>query len=133
VRASVLIVEDEPDIQLFSRLYLEMAGFRVLQAMSGEDALGMLSTDRPDVVLLDLRMPGMGGWGFLERVAAGDQPSIPIVVMSAHGDASTITQAMARGVSGYVTKPFLPSDLVQALDAALTAGSTPAPPDPPGN
>ena len=123
MRATVLIVEDEPDIQLFSRLYLEMAGFRVLQAVTGEDALDLVATDPPDVVLLDLRMPGMGGLGFLDRVALdGDAARIPVVVMSAHGDPGTIAQAVARGCRGYVTKPFLPSDLVHALDAAIAAG-----------
>jgi CheY-like chemotaxis protein len=124
VRATVLIVEDEPDIQLFARLYLEMAGFRVVQASSGEDALDLLPTERPDVVLLDLRMPGIGGWGFLDRLAVeGAANPVPVVVMSAHGDPSTIAQAMARGASAYVTKPFLPSDLVQALEDAIDAGA----------
>jgi two-component system, OmpR family, alkaline phosphatase synthesis response regulator PhoP len=117
----VLVAEDEPDIQLFSRLYLEMAGFRVLQAMTAEEALTLLASDAPDVVLLDLRMPGIGGWGFLDRMAA-EGGRVPVVAMSAHGDPSTIAQALARGCAGYVTKPFLPSDLVQALDAALLAG-----------
>ena len=123
MRATVLVAEDEPDIQLFSRLYLEMAGFRVLQAMTAEEALALLASEAPDVVLLDLRMPGIGGWGFLERVAA-DGGAVPVVVMSAHGDPTTIAQARARGCAGYVTKPFLPSDLVHALDAALL-GSVP--------
>lgn len=121
--ATVLVVDDEPDILLATRLLLQGAGYEVLEAKSGEEAVAVVAAERPDAVLLDLRMPGMDGWDVLARLRRdGLLESLPVIVLSAHGSKASVERSAELGAAGYVRKPFELADLRTALDRALGSG-----------
>jgi CheY-like chemotaxis protein len=117
---TVLVVDDEPDVRLVARLVLTSAGYGVVEAANGEDALAALERDPPDLVLLDVRMPGLDGWEVLRRARAEPATStVPVVVFTA--DASAVDEAEGRlGTDdSLITKPFKPDRLVDAVRAAI--------------
>ena len=117
-RPHVLIAEDETIIRLDLRQLLEAEGFVVCgEARDGLDAVELARTTRPDVALLDLKMPGLDGIEAARRIYA-ERP-IPIVMLTAYGDRSSVERALGAGVFGYVTKPFRAEDVVPALLSAL--------------
>lgn len=112
----VLIVDDEQDIRLLARFMLRPAGYEVLEAGSGEECLSMLAEDMPDLLLLDIRMPGIDGWDVLQTVKRDPQRKhIPIVMMSAHASGHTMSKAKDAGSDGYVVKPFKEKDLLSTV------------------
>jgi two-component system response regulator ResD len=118
VSRTVLLVEDEPDVLLVARLMLEEAGYAVIEARGGEEAIELAETAKVDAVFLDLRMPGIDGWGVLEELrASGTIFRLPVIVLSAHAEPSAIERSFELGARGYVKKPFLASDLTRALEA----------------
>lgn len=118
---TVLVVDDEPDIRVLARVTLQSAGYRVVEAASGPDALAAVETEGPDAVLLDIRMPGMDGWEVLEHLRQADRlDDIRVVLFSAHEMASAPEKARERGSAGFLQKPFMPEDLVEAMRSALT-------------
>ena len=112
----VLIVDDNPDILILLRTNLRASGFEPIQAENGEVALRMILEERPDLVLLDLMMPVMDGWGVLEALE-GREDLPPIVVVSASDANANLERAEKLGVTAYVTKPF---DLVAVVDLVRT-------------
>lgn len=111
----ILIVDDEPDIRLVARIALRDR-YEVLEAGNGEEALRLVDEHNPDLVFLDLRMPGLDGWGVIEQLRQrGRLPAVPVVVVSAHGSTDTSDKAIAMGCRGYLTKPFAPRDLLEAI------------------
>jgi DNA-binding response OmpR family regulator len=117
---TVLLVEDEPDIMFAARVMLEAAGFAVVEASGGEVALELVYKQKPDAILLDLRMPGLDGWGVLEALrAAGASSRWPVIILTAHGSPSTIERTVELGAKGYVKKPFQAADLTRALETVL--------------
>ena len=119
--ATVLVVDDERTLRTVLRTRLKLAGYRVLEADTGEDALSMLEREKPDVVLLDLRLPVIDGWGVLEHLQArGQLPSLPVVVVSAHGGPEIVGKARAFGCRAVLQKPFALRELVSTLDSILT-------------
>jgi CheY-like chemotaxis protein len=121
IAARVLVVDDEPDVLLLTRVILEGAGWHVQEAQSGERALTLLREGQPpDVVLLDLRMPGMDGWQVLDELAdAGLE--LPVIVFSAHAQPGTEREIRARGGKGFLAKPFTAGQLIDVLQQALTS------------
>jgi DNA-binding response OmpR family regulator len=118
----ILIVDDEPDILLMIRLNLEAEGYEVVMAADGEKALERIDADRPDLVVLDVMMPVLDGWGVLERLQRRtDAP--PVVVVSAKTGGRDVAHALRLGAADYVTKPFDPERLVTAV--AETLGRSP--------
>ncbi len=113
----VLVVDDEEPVRHMLTLILEREGFRVLQAESGEAALEMLGREPVDVMLSDVRMPGMGGLGLVERASARFE-DLTIVVMSAFGSVELALDAMKKGAYDYVSKPFKQDEVVLALRKA---------------
>lgn len=114
---TILVVDDEPDIRSMVRLVLELEGYRVEEAGSGEDALERLESDIPDLMVLDIRLPGIDGWEVLDRLA--DRPERPeVVVISAHGASSSQEKAATAGCS-FLPKPFTPQDLTSAIAKQL--------------
>lgn len=114
----VLVVEDDPDIALMMSVSLRLAGHEVRSAPTGEAALAQLQTLRPEVLVLDLGLPGMGGREVLRHVRA--DPSLgrlPVVVVSAHAAPPTISELTSLGCDRYLTKPFDPRELVRAVGA----------------
>lgn len=112
---SVLVVDDEPDVVLLSRVILEPAGYRVVTAPDGERALDLLAKERPDILLLDVRMPGLDGWDVLERLGPSGVQSIGVVMFSAHAELAAEKRAIAAGCRGYLRKPFSPDALLKAV------------------
>jgi DNA-binding response OmpR family regulator len=113
----VLIVEDDPDISLMMSVSLRLAGKEVATADSGEAALAWLRKDRPEVLVLDLGLPGIGGREVLREVRADPLLcSLPVVVVSAHAGAPTINELEDLGCDRYLTKPFDPRELVRVVD-----------------
>jgi DNA-binding response OmpR family regulator len=110
----VLIVDDNPDILTLLRANLRAAGFDTDEALNGEAALRRMEENRPDVILLDLMMPVLDGWGVLE--ALRDRPDRPpIIVVTAAQTADAADRANQLGVTAYVTKPFNVAGLVDLL------------------
>jgi two-component system alkaline phosphatase synthesis response regulator PhoP len=106
----VLIVDDEPDILLMLRVNLEADGYETALAADGETALRRIEEERFDLVLLDVMMPVMDGWGVLQGLA--DDPQAPrVIVVSAKSADRDIARALHGGAADYVTKPFSPVDL----------------------
>ena len=112
--SKVLIVDDEPDVLLLLRVNLEAAGYQTVLAADGETALERIDDGEPDVVLLDIMMPVMDGWGVLRALSERD--SRPrVVVVSAKSSDRDIVRALTSGALDYVTKPFDPDDLVDVV------------------
>ncbi len=114
---SVLVVDDEPDVRLIARVVLTAADFEVREVDSGEAALAELSSGRsPDVVLLDVRMPGLDGWEVLRRIRADPAlEHLPVVVFTADMGARSEAPSVLRGGDVLITKPFQADDLLRAV------------------
>jgi DNA-binding response OmpR family regulator len=126
--ATVLIVDDEPDILLFVRVNMEMDGHEVLTAADGEQALRMVHEHMPDVVVLDVMMPKLDGWSVLERLKADDDllvRTIPVVMLTALGSDNDQVRGGIEGAVQYLPKPVTPDALVQAVHAALSGDPEP--------
>jgi CheY-like chemotaxis protein len=114
----VLIVDDEPDIRATVSAMLEIEGYDVAEAANGADALAAVESDPPDVILLDMRMPVLDGWGFAAEMRRRNH-AIPIVVMTAARDAARWAGEVAA--AAFVAKPFGYDDLIAAVERAATA------------
>lgn len=113
----VLVVDDEEPMRHMLELLLKREGFAVASAASGEAALEMLAREPADVMLSDVRMPGMGGLALVEA-AAQRYPELTIIVMSAFGSVELALDAMTRGAYDYISKPFKQDEVVLALRKA---------------
>src|SRR5436305_13546018 len=103
----VLIVEDDPTNRMLATRILSAAGVQFAEAVDGEQALALLKTRRPDLVLMDLSLPGIDGWEVTRRVRQDpDLRSIPILAVSAHAMAGDRERAIAAGCDDYLTKPY---------------------------
>jgi DNA-binding response OmpR family regulator len=116
----VLIVDDEPDVLLLLRIELEAEGYETLLAADGETALRRISEERPDVVLLDVMMPVVDGWGVLQRLA-DEGADTPVIVLSAKASEGDVAHALELGAQEYVTKPFEPAALLATVAHVLTS------------
>ncbi|MBL6634496.1 MAG: response regulator transcription factor [Thermoleophilia bacterium] len=115
----ILIAEDEPNIASFAKMYLEAAGFRVDVAERGDDALESIAAERPDLLLLDLNLPGVDGFEVTRRIRQGDARAMPILMLTARDDAVDKVVGLELGADDYVTKPFDPRELVARVRAVL--------------
>jgi len=113
----VLVVDDEENLRLVLRTLLRRHGYEVETAESGEDALAMVDSFGPDVVLTDVRMPKMGGLDLLTTLKAKGNDAT-VIVMSAYGNMDLALEAMKAGAYDYVQKPFKPDEVVLALRKA---------------
>jgi two-component system phosphate regulon response regulator PhoB len=117
---SILVIEDEEDIAELIRYNLEREGYRVVHAESGERGLEMVRRQRPDLVLLDLMLPGIDGLEVCKRVradVAGAQT--PIIMVTARGEEADVVTGLELGAEDYLTKPFSPRVLVARVRAVL--------------
>jgi CheY-like chemotaxis protein len=121
MRRTILVVDDEPDILLAARLMLEAAGCVVIESATGEEALELAAMENTDVeaIFLDLRMPGLDGWGVLKELRARGISRLPVIVLSAYCDPFAVEQSAELGAAGYLSKPFGVADLTQVLEAVL--------------
>ncbi|MHB0868750.1 MAG: response regulator transcription factor [Chloroflexota bacterium] len=116
-KPTVLVVDDEPRILRFVRAELESAGFRVLTAPEGFAALGILENEPPDLVVLDVIMPGMDGFQLLERIR--ERSSLPVILLTARGSDADKVRGLDLGADDYLTKPFSPDELSARVRAVL--------------
>ncbi|MHC5036375.1 MAG: sigma-54-dependent transcriptional regulator [Planctomycetota bacterium] len=115
---SVLIVDDEKPIRDAVRTILEYENFQTLEASSGKEALGIIPRERPDAVLLDIKMPGMDGLETLERIQ-GDHPELPVVMFSGHGNIPTAVEAIRKGAYDFIEKPPDADKILVTLNNAV--------------
>ena len=117
---TVLIIEDEADAaELFAEM-MRVSGFRVLKTSSSAPAISMMTAEKPDIVLLDIMMPGVSGLDIL-REMRGDPTlmDVPVVIVSAKGMPADIRHGMEAGASVYLTKPVGFLELKEAVERAL--------------
>jgi len=126
----ILVVDDDKKILRLIRSYLEQANFRVLTAEDGETALHSIRSERPDLVVLDLMLPGRDGWD-VTRIVRGDEnlAGIPIIMLTARVEDTDKIVGLELGADDYVPKPFNPRELVARVRAVLrrTASTTAIP------
>jgi CheY-like chemotaxis protein len=116
----VLVADDFADVREMYAEFLEFAGFRVIQAQTGAEALDAARQARPDVILMDITMPGLDG--FTAVTLLRQEPAFartPILMLTAHVFEEHEAQAKAAGCSGFIRKPCLPDDLVRQVQQAL--------------
>jgi two-component system, OmpR family, response regulator ResD len=116
---TVLVVDDEPTITEVVARYLQRAGYRTALAADGAEALAAASEQRPDLVVLDLMLPKMGGLEVMRRLRDHDQPRLPIILLTAKGEETDRITGLQLGADDYVVKPFSPAELVARIDAVL--------------
>ncbi len=117
-RSRVLVVDDDPGMLELMEVYISRQGFQVIGVPSGEDALGTLDDTQPDLVILDLVLPGMGGLDVLRQLKQA-LPRVPVVMVSGHGQARNIVESMRRGASDFLRKPFELEELDRVLQNVL--------------
>ena len=123
---TILVVDDEPKIVGLARDYLEHAGFAVVSAFDGSEALTRARTDAPDLIVLDLGLPKLDGLD-VARALRRDS-NVPIVILSGRSDESDKLVGLELGADDYVTKPFSPKELVARVRAVLLRVERPAQP-----
>jgi CheY-like chemotaxis protein len=109
----ILVVDDYQDAREMYAEYLQFSGFRVAEARNGNEAVDQAFALKPDLILMDLSLPGMDGWEATKRLKADERTRrIPIVALTAHALAGASEGAKKAGCDAFVTKPCLPDDLV---------------------
>jgi len=112
----VMVIEDEKNIVLGVKTCLEVADYQVFVAETGEKALDMLKADLPDIILLDLLLPGISGFQVCEQIKKSPETRhIPVIVLSAKTGEEDMRRAEEAGADAYMTKPFRPRDLWDKL------------------
>ncbi len=119
VRGSVLVVDDEPTITEVVARYLNRAGYATRVAATGREALDAAFTHRPDLVVLDLMLPGIDGLEVMRRLRDQDRDRIAVILLTAKGEESDRVIGLRLGADDYVVKPFSPAELVARVDAVL--------------
>jgi len=119
-KTSILVIEDDRDITELIRYNLEQEGFRVSAVADGERGLEAAMRSKPDLVLLDLMLPGMDGLEVCRRMRAADEGrSIPVIMLTAKGEEADIVVGLEMGADDYLPKPFSPRELMARIRAVL--------------
>ncbi|MES2643240.1 MAG: sigma-54 dependent transcriptional regulator [Myxococcota bacterium] len=118
MRSRILVVDDEPSIRKVLQAHLARDGYSVESAADGAEAIGRLSGEPFDLVITDLKMPGVGGLELLAHVRQ-NHPGLPLIVITAHGTVDSAVEALKLGAFDYITKPFDLAELRTAVDKAL--------------
>ena len=114
--AKILIAEDEKDIRELIVFSLQFAGFEVVPAVDGQDAVEKASEVMPDLIMMDVRMPRMTGYEACAKMKTIDSiKDIPVVILSAKGQESEIQTGLNAGAYEYILKPFAPDELIQRV------------------
>ncbi|MEO6496263.1 MAG: response regulator transcription factor [Solirubrobacteraceae bacterium] len=118
-RGSILVVDDEPTIADIVSRYLRKAGYDTRVAGDGLDAVAQAEERRPDLMVLDLMLPGLDGLEVMRRVREADPARLPIILLTARGAESDRIVGLSLGADDYMVKPFSPAELVARVDAVL--------------
>ena len=122
----ILVVEDQPDNRRILRDMLGNAGYELIEAESGEEALKAVETQRPDLILMDIQLPVMDGYEATRRIRLNPElKSIPIIAVTSYALAGDEAKALAVGCTAYITKPFSPRALLEKVQehSALVTNS----------
>jgi len=120
----ILVVDDYQDAREMYAEYLQFSGFRVAEARNGNEALEQAFALKPDLILMDLSLPGMDGWEATRQLKADERTrNIPVVALTGHALAGASDGARRAGCDSFVTKPCLPDDLVVEVRRMLNAAS----------
>jgi CheY-like chemotaxis protein len=116
----VLVVDDFADNRDMYARFLEFSGFRASQAANGQEALDKAFAERPDLVVMDLSLPGLDGWEATRRLKADERTKdVPVVAVTGHALEGSRETATKAGCDGYIAKPCLPADLVTEIRRVL--------------
>jgi two-component system cell cycle response regulator DivK len=116
----ILVVEDQPDNRRILRDMLGNAGYELIEAESGEEALKAVATQRPDLILMDIQLPIMDGYEATRRIRLNPElKSIPIIAVTSYALTGDEAKALAAGCNDYVTKPFSPRALLAKVQEQL--------------
>ena len=118
MKPRILVIDDEAGIRDSMRRTLEYQGYQFIGASSGQEGIALIERDPPDLVFLDIKMPGMDGLDVLDRIKAA-HPELPVVMVSGHGTAQTGYDARERGASGFIEKPFSEPVLLERIEKEL--------------
>ena len=122
----ILIVEDEPEIRELLNFSLTRAGFRVIEAESGESALQQLFNQLPDLVIVDWMLPGMSGVDLAKRIRKDEvTSSLPLMMLTARNDEADVLKSFDTGIDDYMSKPFSPKELIARIKALMRRSGVP--------
>ena len=117
---TILVVDDQPDIRLMCRVNLALEGYQVEEAIDGEQARAYLQGHLPDLVLLDVMLPGIDGWEILTWMKADPRlAQVPVVMLTARVQREDELKGWSLGASDYLPKPFNPSSLTQIVNRVI--------------
>jgi DNA-binding response OmpR family regulator len=123
-KPKILVIEDEPDILEVIQYNLEREGHKVIACRNGELGLSRIRTDNPDLVILDLMLPGMDGVEVCRQVKADPVTrAIPVIMVTAKGEESDVVLGLGIGADDYISKPFSPRELVARVKVVLRRGA----------
>jgi two-component system, NtrC family, response regulator AtoC len=118
-KATILIADDDSSIRSLLQSFLESEGFNTVEAKAGRDVIPAITKHRPDVLIMDVRMPGMSGLDVLDQMKKMHIDDVPVLTMTAYGTSSVAIEAIQRGAYDYVTKPFELDDLLITVKRTL--------------
>lgn len=120
--ATVLIVEDSPSVRRLVEVSIRPLGVSVIEAEDGIKALAMARSEIPDVILLDIGLPGIDGWEVLRELRADPATAeIAVIIVTAHAQPEVAAAAEQRGADGFITKPFRPGHLREEIISQLAS------------
>jgi len=120
----ILIVDDEPNIVISLEFLMRREGFEITVARDGEEALGAIAQENPDLVLLDVMMPKFNGFEVCEKVRTNPEyAGMRIIMLTAKGREAEVSKGLSLGADGYITKPFSTRDLVEQVKNLLGLGA----------
>ena len=119
-RRTVLVADDEEDVRFLLSRLLGDVGYEVLLAQDGQEALDRIEASKPDLMILDLMMPGLDGWGVLKQLEKHPSPPL-VVLLTARGDPESFARGMRAGAAAYVTKPFRFHELIATVEGLLAS------------
>ncbi|NEO39022.1 MAG: response regulator transcription factor [Moorea sp. SIOASIH] len=120
----LLLIDDDPNLILLVKDYLEFRGYEVITAEHGKEALDILEQDIPDMIICDVMMPEMDGYTLVEKVRDDSRTSwIPILFLSAKGQSQDRVKGLNKGADVYMVKPFEPEELVAQVESSLKQAS----------
>jgi two-component system cell cycle response regulator DivK len=117
----ILVVEDQEDNRRIMRDLLTSAGYEVIEAVTGEDGVSAAETHRPDLILMDIQLPGLDGYEATRQIKANpDLEHIPIIVVTSYALSGDDVKAFEAGCNAYVSKPFSPRELLAKIREYLS-------------
>jgi len=124
---TILVVDDEPNARSLLRLILVRAGFEVLVAQDGYEALKVVQEKIPDAMILDIMMPGIDGFEVCEKLRSNEETAnLPIIMLSARADSESVNKGLRVGATKYLTKPVTPEMLTKQVHEVLSIEGLPS-------